>query len=177
MKYLKTIKDIDIFLNPEFNNLDEYKKRITVKAIMKNKENNFAFITNDIHNFVLLPGGGAESKNLENEINRECKEEISYSIKNIKELIRVKEFRNRKAKEYKTICFYGDIDKKSQEDIRTEEEKKNNLKVVWLDGQEALKILESQVEKLKRGEVKFYNTAFNILRDYRFFKEYIKNEK
>jgi hypothetical protein len=30
---------------------------------------------------------------------------------------------------------------------------------------------------LRKGEVKFYNTAFNILRDYTFFKEYIENEK
>ncbi len=148
-----------------------------MKAIIKNNENRFAFVTNSVHNFILLAGGGAESKDLEKEINRECEEEIFYSLKNIKELFNVKEFRNRNAKEYKTICFYGDIDKKSQEDTRTNNEKENDLKVIWLDKQEALNVLESQMGKLKKGEVKFYNIAFNILRDYRFFKEYIKNEK
>lgn len=177
MKNLNTIRDTDVFSNPEFLNLPEYKKRITVKAIVKNNDGKFTFITNSIHNFILLVGGGAESEDLEREIKRECEEEIFYSIKNIKKLFNIKEFRNRNAKEYKTICFFGHVDKKSQEDTRTNDEKANDLRLVWLNKQEALKILENQVEKLKTGKVKFYNTAFNILRDYRFFKEYIENEK
>ncbi len=113
MKKLNIIKDNDVFLKPEFKDPLEYKKRITVKAIVKNNKNEFAFVTNSIHNFILLAGGGAENKDLEKEINRECEEEIFYSIKNIKELFSVKELRNRNAKKYETICFYGDIDKKS----------------------------------------------------------------
>jgi len=177
MKNLKTIKDKDVFTKLEFKDLIKYKKRITVKAIIKNNNNRFAFVTNSIHGFILLAGGGAESHNLKKEINRECKEEIFYSIENIKELFRIIEFRNREGKEYETFCFYGEINKKSEEDTRTDDERNNDLKVVWLREEEALDILEKQVKKLRRGEVKFYNIAFNILRDYRFFRKYIENEK
>jgi hypothetical protein len=177
MKKLETIKDVDIFTKPEFPNLLEYKKRVTVKAIIKNNDEKYAFVTNPIHNFILLAGGGAESKDLKKEINRECEEEIFYSIKNIEELFSIKEFRNRNAKEYETVCFYGQTGQKSSEDTRTDDEKNNNLKVVWLEKEEALNILEKQVKILKKEKIKFYNTAFNILRDYRFFKKYIENEK
>ncbi len=121
---------------------------------------------------ILLPGGGAESEGLKKEINRECEEEIFYSIKNIKEL-----FRNRNAKEYETICFCADVYKKSKDDTRTKDEKNNGLKVIWLEKEKAFKILNQQVKELKNGNVRFYNIAFNILRDYNFFKEYIENEK
>lgn len=102
---MKIITDQDIFVNPKFRKQKKYKKRVTVKAIVKNTQNKFAFVTNPIHNFILLPGGGAGSEKLEREIDRECQEEIFYSIKNIRELIRVGEFRNRDAKKYETICF------------------------------------------------------------------------
>jgi len=177
MKKINSIRDIDIFLKPKFLDLLEYNKRVTVKAIVQNSKGEFAFVTNSIHKFVLLPGGGTETKKLKKEINRECEEEISYSIKNIKKLFTIKEFRNRNAKEYETVCFYGRIDKKISKDFRTEEEKKNGLKVLWLNKEKALNILHKQVKKLKKGEVKFYNIAFNILRDYKFFKEYIKEKE
>jgi len=40
--------------------------------------------------------------------------------------------------------------------------------VVWVSMDEAIKTLKKETEQLKRGEVKFYNTGFNILRDYLF---------
>ncbi len=46
--------------------------------------------------------------------------------------------------------------------------------MVWLDEKEALKILGEQQEKVNRGGVEFYNTAFNIVRDLRFFTEYLR---
>ncbi len=172
---IKIIKDKDIFKKVKFEKPEKYQKRITVKGIIKNPKNNkFAFVTNEVHNFILLAGGGAESDNLEEEINRECQEEIFYSIKNIKKNTEVLEFRNRNAKEYQTVCFYGEIDKKIEEDRRTTDEKNNGLKLVWLDLGEALDIMKKQVEKVKRGEVGFYNIAFNIIRDFYFLKEYEK---
>ncbi len=125
----------------------------------------------------MLAGGGAENNNLENEINRECQEEIFYFIKNIKRLYEIQEFRNRSVKEYQTVCFYGEIDKKVEEDNRTESEKENGLEIVWLEKDEILKIMKEQVEQVERNEVKFYNTAFNIVRDYEFWLIFLKNGK
>ncbi|MCK4387003.1 MAG: NUDIX hydrolase [Candidatus Pacebacteria bacterium] len=168
MKYLKILKDADIFENPEHKEPDFYEDRQTVKIIIKNEKGEIALITNPIHNFFLLPGGGAESDNLKKEAEREALEETNYHTKIIKEIGKIEEFRNRNAKHYITTCFLAEAIKENSKNLRTEEEKKNGLTVQWFEYGEALKILEKQTEKVKSGEVRFYSTAFNIIRDYFF---------
>jgi ADP-ribose pyrophosphatase YjhB (NUDIX family) len=168
MEYLKVLRDSDIFKNPEHQEPDSYEERQTVKIIVRNAEGEIALITNPIHNFFLLPGGGAESNDLEKEAEREALEEINYFVKITKEVGKIEEFRNRNAKHYITTCFLAEAIKENNGDLRTEEEKKNGLIVRWFSYDEALEILSDQVEKAKNGEVEFYNTAFNIIRDYFF---------
>ncbi len=168
MKYLKILKDSDIFKNLEHQEPDSYKDRQTVKIIIKNNKDEIALITNPIHNFFLLPGGGAESDDLEKEAQREALEEINYHTEIIKELGKIEEFRNRNAKHYITTCFLAKAINKNNKDLRTEDEKKNGLVVQWFELNKALEILEKQTEQVKKGEVRFYNTAFNIIRDYYF---------
>jgi hypothetical protein len=47
----------------------------------------------------------------------------------------------------------------------------------WVSFQEAMNIFEKQKQDLENGLVSFYNTGFNILRDYRFLKQAIYEEK
>jgi len=173
VKYLKTLKDSDIFRNPEHQEPDSYEERQTVKVIVLNEKGEVALVTNPIHNLFLLPGGGAESDDLEKEAERETLEEINYFVKIIKEVGKIEEFRNRNAKHYITTCFLAKTIRENQEDLRTEEEKKNGLIVQWFSYDEALKILSDQIKKVESGEVEFYNTAFNIVRDY-FFVDLFK---
>ncbi len=177
MKYLKTITDKDIFENPKFETPDIFEKRMTVKAVVINDEKKFGFVTNPIHGFYLLAGGGAESDNLEKEIKRECDEEINFEVEILGEIGRVRGYRNRNAKEYETVCFAVKTIKKLPDDTRTEDEKKNGLRVVWFNKNEVIDILKKQVEKVKNGEVDFYNTAFDIVRDSIFFDEFLKQYK
>ncbi|MCK4918616.1 MAG: NUDIX domain-containing protein [Candidatus Pacebacteria bacterium] len=165
---MKILKDNDIFKNPEHTEPNSYEDRQTVKIIIKNDKGEIALITNPIHNFFLLPGGGAESNNLEKEAEREALEETHCYTKIIKEVGKIEEFRNRNAKHYITTCSLAEVIKKSDEDLRTEEEKKNGLIVQWFEYDEALRILQKQTKQVNNGEVKFYNTAFNIIRDYYF---------
>ncbi len=173
MEYLKTITDEDIFENPKFEKPDVFEKRTTVKAVVINDEGKFGFVTTFVNGFYLLAGGGAEGGNLEEEIKRECDEEINFEIEVLREVGRIHEYRNRNAKEYETVCFIARTMKELPEDTRTEDEKKKDLHVVWIGKNEAINILKEQVEKVKRGEVEFYNTAFNIVRDELFFNEYL----
>ena len=174
MEYLFTLTDKDIFPRPEFPKPDAYKKRMAVKAVVTSDEGKYAFVTNPVHGFILLPGGGAETEDLFKEIERECAEEIALEITVLKKIGIAHEIRNRDGKEYETVCFLAKAGKKLESDARTEDEKKNDLHVVWLDEKEALKILGEQQEKVNRGGVEFYNTAFNIVRDLRFFTEYLR---
>jgi len=176
MEYLRTLRDEGIFENPKFAKPDVFEKRTTVKAVVLNAEGKFGFVTSPRHGFYLLAGGGAESDNLKQEIKRECDEEINFEVEIVGKVGMVHEYRNRDAKEYETVCFVVKTRKKAAEDTRTEDEKENGLSVVWLDRDEALKTLTDQVEKVKKGEVGFYNIAFNIVRDELFFRTYINKQ-
>ena len=76
-----------------------------------------------------------------------------------------------------TTCFLAEAVKENDKDLRTEGEKKNGLVVQWFELNKALEILENQTEKVKNGEVGFYNTAFNIIRDNYFLNLYGKMKK
>lgn len=175
MEYL-TIRDQDIFREEVFPMPEQYEKRVTVKAVVENEAHEFGFVTNDTHGCLLLAGGEAESNDLEAEIARECAEELGYDVQVIRQIGRAHEFRNREAKEYDTICFFGKATEKIAEDRRTTGEKRVGLQAVWLPASEALRVLEEQVGKLERGEIAFYNTAFNVLRDHKFFSEFLKTK-
>jgi len=71
-----------------------------------------------------------------------------------------------------TTCFSAKIISESPLDTRTESEKENNLKVEWFTKEEALEVVNNQIEMLKGGKVEFYNIKFNILRDGFFIREY-----
>jgi ADP-ribose pyrophosphatase YjhB (NUDIX family) len=166
MKYLKTIKDADIFKNPEFKEPSSYDERETVKLIIENNKGEIALVTNPIHKLYLFPGGGAESSNLKKEAEREALEEINYHVEIKKELGKTEEFRNRDAKHYVTTFFFAKTVREGEGDSRTDEEKANGLKVCWFPQRQVFEILSQQAEKVKRGEVKYYNIAFNIVRDH-----------
>jgi len=176
MTYLITITDKDVFLEPAFEKPSVFEKRVTVKAIVMNKKGQIALVSNDVHGIYLLPGGGAETFNLENEITRECEEEIGYTVELIGRVGQTKEFRNREAKEYTTTCFVAVAGNKVHEDRRTIDERNNNLRVEWLDQEAVSQIFAKQKKALQKGDVKFYNTAFNILRDGLFLESYLLNK-
>lgn len=174
MKYLKIIKNKDIFSNSDFKKPEKYIKRNTVKAIIFNKQKKIALTTINRHNFYLLPGGEALSKNLKQEIKRECIEEINYTIDIFGIIGKTKEFRDRDKKLFITTCFWGKTIKKSLVDYRTEEEKINQQKVIWVDVKKLKSIFKRQIKIALQNKVDFYNATFNILRDGIFMEEWLK---
>ena len=56
----------------------------------------------------------------------------------------------------------------------TEDEKKNGLHVKWFTKEEACNLLDEEYNKVLVGEINFYNTAYNVARDFEFIKEYLK---
>ncbi len=174
MNYLFTSTDKDIFQNPEFPVPLGYRKRVTVKSITVNDEGEYGFVTNPIHGFYLLAGGGAESDDLEAEIKRECDEELNVEIEVLNEIGMAHDYRNRGSREYETTCFSARVVGELAEDTRTEDEKKNGMHPVWICKDDATRIMSEQYEKIQRKEVAFYNTAFDMARDAKFFAEYLR---
>src|SRR3989338_8645911 len=173
-KYLKILKHSDIFSENKIKKPKKFTDRQTVKAIVVNKKAEVALVTNPVHKQYLLPGGGVESKNLKKEIIRECLEEINQEVEIVKKIGVTKEFRDRDAKTYTTTCFFGYAIKKTKKDMRTENEIKNGLRVVWVSKKKLQDIFKKQNNKVKNGKVNFYNIAFNIARDGIFVNKWLK---
>ena len=174
-QYLKILKDSDIFSSSKIEKPIEYAERQTVKAIVFNEKGEVALVTNPIHNLYSFPGGGAENNNLESEITRECLEEINQEVEILGIIGTMKELRDRDAKKYITTCFVARAIKKVKKDTRTKSEIENGLNVVWVSKKKLKNIFEIQDKKVSAGEIIFYNTAFNIVRDSEFLREYLKN--
>ncbi len=175
MTYLTTLKDKDIFPEKEISEVAEWVERKTVKVVIKNREGKIALVTNPIHNRFLLPGGGVdEGEEIFVAADRESREEAQCSIASMTMLGTIEEFRARDKKHYETYGVVAEMFEKIPGDLRTEEEKKNELTVVWLTKDEAEKKFVEQEELLRAGKIDFYNTAFNIVRDHLLFTEACK---
>lgn len=172
MNHTFKITDVDVFPEAVTQIPDEYTIRPTVKVIVCNNEGKIALVTNDAHGLFLLPGGGVESDDLRREAERECEEEINWNVEIQDVVATSEEVRNRQEKKYETTCFSAAAVSESPVDTRTEDEKEHNLCVRWFTQQESLDVMDSQFEKLKRGEVNFYNIGFNIVRDKYFIERY-----
>jgi len=171
MNYIISLTDKDIFPNKEIAPVSEWAPRKTVKIIIQNEEGKIAMVTNPIHNFFLLPGGGIDGdEDVFSSADRESREEALCSIIDPVEFGVTEEWRTRDKKHYETFGIFAHEGVADTADTRTEDEKKNNLTVAWFSPEEAGIKLASQEELLKAGKVEFYNTGFNIVRDHILFK-------
>lgn len=173
MKILGTFTQKDIFPEKEDNKEKiNFEDRITGKAIVFDDDKNVALIGTKVNSFYLLPGGGIDQgESIEVGIIRECLEEIGCNVELKMSIGTIDDYRNRDKKHCINYCYTAKLVGEKGELTLTEDEKKNGLHVIWVPLEEAIKILEKEVGQLKRGEVTFYNTGFNILRDHLFLKE------
>ncbi len=171
MNYIISLTDKDIFPNKEISQASDWSERKTVKIIIQNKDGKIAMVTNPIHNFFLLPGGGIDGdEDVFTSADRESREEALCSIVNPVKFGVTEEWRARDKKHYETFGVFAHEGVANTADTRTEDEKKNNLTVAWFSPEEAWKKLSGQEELLKAGKVEFYNMGFNIVRDHILFK-------
>jgi ADP-ribose pyrophosphatase YjhB (NUDIX family) len=171
MSYITTLSDKDVFPKKETAEIKEWTLRKTVKIIIVNEEGKIALVTNPVHNCFLLPGGGIDG---DEEIfvaaDRESREEALCSIMNPKVFGVVQEYRARDGKRYETSGVFAHKGESITEDLRTDDEKKNGLTVVWCTPEEAEEKFQKEETLLREGKIDFYNTGFNIVRDYILFK-------
>jgi ADP-ribose pyrophosphatase YjhB (NUDIX family) len=171
MNYIISLTDKDIFPMKEIAQVSDWSKRKTVKILIQNKDGKIAMVTNPIHNFFLLPGGGIDGdEDMFTSADRESREEALCSIINPVEFGVTEEWRARDKKHYETFGVFAHEGVADTADTRTEDEKKNNLTVAWFFPDEVEEKLANQKELLKDGKVEFYNVGFNIVRDYVLFK-------
>lgn len=174
MKYLLSTTDKDVFKENKKQNYKLFETRKTGKAIILNKKNEIAMVGNTINNFFVFPGGGIEKKeSIRKGIERECIEEVACKIQNLYLLGKTEEYRSRNKKHYINYCYVTKLVKNLKKTNQTEDERKNGMYVKWFKIKDAQKLLAKEVAQVEKGEVKFYNTAFNIVRDNAFIIEFV----
>jgi ADP-ribose pyrophosphatase YjhB (NUDIX family) len=173
MKHIATIQEKDIFPDkiPSEEKIS-FEDRLTGKVILFDTENRIALIGTTVNTFLVLPGGGIDpTESIENGIIREAKEETGCVISLKQSIGTIEDYRNRDKKHCVTHCYIGTVEGEKGQPFLTKEELSNGLYVQWVYFYEAEEILKNEVTQVKEGGVDFYNTCFNIARDYLFILE------
>lgn len=149
MKLIKEITDKDILGTDGVSNA---KPRITARAILKNRNNQYAVMYSEDFDFYSFPGGGVgKSEDIISALKREIKEETGCNCDVIEELGCVKE--NRAHCDYTQISYYFVI---TTNDTRlnpafTQAETKHKTTVNWYTLDETIKIItEPAYDKVQR---------------------------
>ena len=169
-KISMTLRDKDIFPNTQDLSHVIWNDRLTGKVVLFNEEDKIALIGNKVNNFFLLPGGGIENnESILDGIKRECREETGCEIEICNALGMIEDFRSREGKHCISHGYSAKVISYGTPTL-TENEIDIGAHVKWLSLLEGIELFLLQEEKVRAGEVKFYNTCFNIIRDSLFIR-------
>lgn len=172
MKKITTIQEKDVYPDKEINTGIEYADRITGKAIVVDDENKIALVGNKQNEFLQFPGGGIDKdEDIKEGIIRECLEEIGCAVTILEEVGCIDDYRPRDKKHCINYCYFAKVLGIKGNPKHTEDESTIGMYTKWVSVKEVSDIFKKQKEELMAGKVTFYNTGFNILRDYLFFEE------
>lgn len=167
---LLVTRDQDIFPDaPDVSDI-VWKERPTSKAVLFNEKGEIALIGNKVNDFFLLPGGGIEAdESVLDGIRRECREETGCEVEVRDALGVTEDFRSRDSKHCISFGYSAKVISYGTPTL-TASESDIGAYVKWLSLPEAIELLKTQEEKVRAGEVKFYNTCFNTIRDLLFIR-------
>lgn len=165
----KIIKDEDLGF-PHKEGID-YKKRKAVRAVVFDNENKIALLNVAKHNYHKLPGGGVEDReSLPEALNRETLEEIGCKVKIISEVGKIIEFRDEFEEEQESLCYLAKVVGEKGESNFTAKEASQGFNVLWVEVNEAVKILNEDMPNnyegkfIKTRDTFLLNKAIEILR-------------
>ena len=172
MKIIATIQEKDVYPDKKISENIEYNDRLTGKAIILKDENRIALVGNKQNDFLQLPGGGIdEGEDIKEGIIRECLEEVGCDVTLKQEVGCIDDFRPRDKKHCINYCYIAKFSGMRNETKHTKDEAEIGMYTKWVSLNDAQTIFKKQKEQLENGLVTFYNTGFNILRDFMFLEE------
>ncbi|MHB8651521.1 MAG: NUDIX domain-containing protein [Minisyncoccota bacterium] len=172
MKKLATLYEKDIYPKKQVHEGTEYADRITGKAIIFDKENKIALVGNKQNEFLLLPGGGIRNdEDTKTGTIRECLEETGCAVNILIEVGCVDDYRPRDKKHCISYGYVAQVIGSKGYPSYTKNETEIGMYTKWVTFKEALDVFKKQKLELESGRVTFYNTGFNIVRDFLFLEE------
>lgn len=172
MKKIATLYEKDIYPEKQSDEHIEYSDRATGKVIVLDEENNVALVGNKQNHFLLLPGGGIDDgEDIQTGIIRECLEEVGCKVNILNEIGCIDDYRPRDKKHCISYCYTARVVGEKGYPKYTEDETGIGMYTKWVTLDKALEIFKEQKLELESGNVTFYNTGFNIVRDLLFLEE------
>lgn len=167
---LLTLRDGDIFLHTPKAADVIWKDRFTGKVVLLNNTGEVALLGNKVNDLFLLPGGGIEDhEDIIVGTKRECREETGCEINITHKLGMTEDFRTRNAKHCISFGYIGTVVSQGAPRL-TKNETDIGAYVTWVPLAKACELFTIQEGKVRRGEVRFYNTCFNVVRDSLFIR-------
>jgi len=164
MKVLKVIRDSDV--GSDIPDGVSRQERRASRAVVFDVDGNIALFHSTKKYFHKLPGGGIEQgEDIETALRRELIEEIGCSVKNLRELGSIEEYRNKRGLHQISYCFLADLDGLKGIPHLEEDEIADGFEPIWVGLNDAIKMLESE------APVEDYEGKFMQLRDVTFLRE------
>ena len=164
MELLKTIKEEEARPELERINPKKWKFRRAVRAVIFDKGGKIGLLHVSNLGYYKLPGGGIESSEvIEDALKRECLEEIGCNIAVKGEVGQVVEYRNYIGVEQESLCYVAEVVGEKSEAKLESDEKEAGFKTIWVDIDEAIKLIEN-------SKPTSYDGPFIVIRDLVFLK-------
>lgn len=142
MKILKIFNEENIS-EIEFEKLN---RRIAVRGIVFDKNNQMA-ILRSVDGWYEIPGGGVEkNEKIKDGFLRECREEVGCNVKIIKEIGRTLEIRYKKNMVNDTFWYISKVVGEKGEPAFAEDEKDCGFEIIWLSVEKTIKLFNSSPE-------------------------------
>lgn len=171
MQHLRTIHPQSIFPHTPVGTTARYADRTTCKAVVLDADNHIALVGNGKNDFFLLPGGGVnDGEEIHAAIIRECAEEIGCGIAILREVGYIDDYRPRDHRHCMTYCYVATVTGPKKEPAYSPDESQIGMYPMWVSLGDAHTILKKQEAAVLAGDVRFYNTAFDIVRDLIFLE-------
>ncbi len=167
MNVIKVIRDEDFGLdNPVPKN---YKERKASRSIVFDENRHVALLHVTKKNYHKLPGGGMEKgEEISETLERELFEEIGCSVKDVRELGIIEEYRNKLELHQISYCFLANLIGDKGTPHFKDDEIDDGFKITWMDIRDAIRTLESEIN------TRDYRDKFICLRDLILLKEAVK---